>query len=232
MAIEDGTIVSVGEQGAWGNRVVIRHADGHETTYNHLSKFGVKEGDKVKAGQVIAKSGNSGNSTGPHLDIEVMVNGERVDPSKFYDFGGVMSVATAGATDWYAGSSASGRKGSGSGSSSSAGGLASLTNRGDSRSQNLQAMLEAQQERIRRANTANAQQKQTQNPNALPATTNMASLLATAQNPFVLPGPRQTKTTASGRAHTARTTQRAATAKSAPSSRTAATTPDPRLWQS
>jgi len=63
-----------------GNRVVISHGNGLETTYNHLSSSSVRVGQKVNRGDVIALSGTTGASTGCHLHFEVMVNGEVVDP--------------------------------------------------------------------------------------------------------------------------------------------------------
>ncbi len=63
-----------------GNRVVIDHGNGLETTYNHLSSANVSEGQQVSRGDVVAMSGTTGASTGCHLHFEVMVNGEVVDP--------------------------------------------------------------------------------------------------------------------------------------------------------
>ena len=63
-----------------GNRVVIDHGNGLETTYNHLSSASVKVGQKVSRGDVVAMSGTTGASTGCHLHFEVMVNGDVVDP--------------------------------------------------------------------------------------------------------------------------------------------------------
>ncbi|WP_354263440.1 M23 family metallopeptidase [Arthrobacter sp. OAP107] len=63
-----------------GNRIVIDHGNGLETTYNHLSSSSVQVGQKVTRGEVIALSGTTGASTGCHLHFEVMVNGDVVDP--------------------------------------------------------------------------------------------------------------------------------------------------------
>lgn len=63
-----------------GNRVVVDHGNGLETTYNHLSSFNVQVGQTVSRGDVVALSGTTGASTGCHLHFEVMVNGDVVDP--------------------------------------------------------------------------------------------------------------------------------------------------------
>jgi murein DD-endopeptidase MepM/ murein hydrolase activator NlpD len=63
-----------------GNRVVVDHGNGLETTYNHLSSFTVKVGQTVTRGDTVALSGTTGASTGCHLHFEVQVNGEVVDP--------------------------------------------------------------------------------------------------------------------------------------------------------
>lgn len=95
LAVPVGTKVAAAKGGqvsfaGWGNgygyRVVIDHDDGTQTTYNHLSDIGVKVGDKVRAGSTVALSGNTGNSTGPHLHFEVKADGRYVDPSLYFDF--------------------------------------------------------------------------------------------------------------------------------------------------
>lgn len=62
-----------------GYYIVIRHAGGYSTVYMHLSKLGVKAGQRVKQGQVIARSGNTGISTGPHLHYELRINNRPVN---------------------------------------------------------------------------------------------------------------------------------------------------------
>jgi murein DD-endopeptidase MepM/ murein hydrolase activator NlpD len=64
-----------------GNRVVIDHGNGLETTYNHLSSSSVRVGQQVSRGETVAMSGTTGASTGCHLHFEVMVNGDVVDPT-------------------------------------------------------------------------------------------------------------------------------------------------------
>ncbi len=75
-----GTVVSVGQVSGYGLQVVIDHGDGVTTRYAHLSSAAVHPGDTVARGQVIAASGNSGRSTGPHLHFEVLTQGRPIDP--------------------------------------------------------------------------------------------------------------------------------------------------------
>ena len=75
-----GTVVSVGQVSGYGLQVVVDHGDGVTTRYAHLSSASVQPGDTVVRGQVIAASGNSGRSTGPHLHFEVLTQGRPIDP--------------------------------------------------------------------------------------------------------------------------------------------------------
>lgn len=70
----------------YGNYVVIRHSNGLETVYGHLSGFIVKENDIVKSGEPIALGGNTGRSTGSHLHLEFRYLGQPIDPNKIVDF--------------------------------------------------------------------------------------------------------------------------------------------------
>ncbi|MDO4703969.1 LysM peptidoglycan-binding domain-containing protein [Tannerella sp.] len=74
------------ERRGYGNYLVIRHPNGLETIYGHLSRFLVSENEIVKAGQPIALGGNTGRSTGPHLHFETRFLGEAIDPSHIIDF--------------------------------------------------------------------------------------------------------------------------------------------------
>jgi murein DD-endopeptidase MepM/ murein hydrolase activator NlpD len=75
-----GTVVDVGEDAVYGRFVVIEHGDGYSTLYGHASATLVSLGQQVRERQVIALSGSTGRSTGPHLHFEVLVDGEPVDP--------------------------------------------------------------------------------------------------------------------------------------------------------
>lgn len=80
----DGVVTFVGKKGGYGKVIRINHGYGYETLYAHLSKYKVKKGQKVKRGDIIALSGNSGSlSTGPHLHYEVRHNGVCLNPSNF-----------------------------------------------------------------------------------------------------------------------------------------------------
>jgi len=79
-AASAGKVVSVGERTGYGLTVVVSHGRGLETRYAHLSSADVKPGDSVTAGDVIARTGNSGRTTGPHLHFEVLDRGQPVDP--------------------------------------------------------------------------------------------------------------------------------------------------------
>lgn len=73
-------------RGGYGYYLVIRHNNGLETLYGHLSRFLVKVGDEVKAGQPIAYGGNTGRSSGPHLHFETRFMGKAFDPREIFDF--------------------------------------------------------------------------------------------------------------------------------------------------
>lgn len=72
--------------GGYGNVVVIRHVNGLETYYGHLSKYVVKPEDIVKAGELIGYGGSTGRSTGPHLHFETRYMGQAFDPERIFDF--------------------------------------------------------------------------------------------------------------------------------------------------
>ena len=71
---------------AYGNVVVVRHDNGLETVYGHLSKQLVEENQLVKAGEVIGLGGNTGRSTGSHLHFETRFLGQAINPALLFDF--------------------------------------------------------------------------------------------------------------------------------------------------
>ena len=75
-----GRVSYAGWLGGYGKVVVVTHPGGDKTLYGHLSKITVREGQYVKQGQIIAKSGNTGNSTGPHLHFEIIRKGQHINP--------------------------------------------------------------------------------------------------------------------------------------------------------
>lgn len=78
-----GTVTFIGRNGAAGRQVTLRHKNRYETMYLHLSRYAVKKGDKVKEGQVIAYVGNSGETSGPHLDYRIKENGRYINPLSY-----------------------------------------------------------------------------------------------------------------------------------------------------
>ena len=83
MASCGGTVSAAGWSSGYGYCVRIKHPDGRETRYAHLSKILVHAGQQVKQGEKIALSGNTGRSTGPHVHFEILINGSQVDPLKY-----------------------------------------------------------------------------------------------------------------------------------------------------
>ena len=82
-AAGDGVVEKAGWAGGYGRWLQIKHNNGYETGYGHLSRWAVKQGQHVHQGQVVAYVGSTGLSTGPHLHYEIMVGGQKVNPSKF-----------------------------------------------------------------------------------------------------------------------------------------------------
>lgn len=78
-----GTIVSAKYNGGYGKMVEIDHGNGITTRYGHLSRILVKAGDKVAKGDVVARVGSTGRSTGPHLHYEVRIDGNAIDPMRY-----------------------------------------------------------------------------------------------------------------------------------------------------
>lgn len=82
-AYDSGTVIYSGVQGTYGNTVMIRHNDGKVTLYAHNSALNVSVGQTVQKGQVVAKIGSTGRSTGPHLHFEIRVNGSHTNPMNY-----------------------------------------------------------------------------------------------------------------------------------------------------
>lgn len=82
-ASRSGTVIRASWYSGFGNCVEIRHSDGTVTRYAHLSEYAVSVGDKVSQGDIIAYSGNTGNTTGPHLHFEILIGGVQVDPLNY-----------------------------------------------------------------------------------------------------------------------------------------------------
>ena len=83
----DGVVrISKFNPGGYGNYVMLRHHNGLETLYGHLTERLVKVGQHVKAGELIGWGGNTGRSSGPHLHFEVRYHGEAINPNNLYDF--------------------------------------------------------------------------------------------------------------------------------------------------
>lgn len=83
VAAAAGTVTFSGYKGSYGNMIVISHGNGVQTYYGHCSKLYVSSGTTVSQGQTIAAVGSTGNSTGPHLHLEVRINGVAYNPQNY-----------------------------------------------------------------------------------------------------------------------------------------------------
>ena len=83
LAVKSGTVTEVRNSATYGKLVKYQTTDGYEVMYAHLSEVLVQTGEKIRQGQTIARSGNTGLSTGPHLHYSVWKDGELVDPMTF-----------------------------------------------------------------------------------------------------------------------------------------------------
>ena len=84
LAAEAGTVVTAGWNNSYGYYITINHGNGYVTLYAHNSKLLVSKGETVSRGQVIAKCGSTGNSTGPHIHFEVSLNGNLQNPMNYF----------------------------------------------------------------------------------------------------------------------------------------------------
>ncbi len=82
-AMAKGVVIFAGRKGGFGNCIMLRHANGFETLYGHLSRILVSNGQQVDIGTEIGKVGSTGRSTGPHLHYEVHRFGQRINPQSF-----------------------------------------------------------------------------------------------------------------------------------------------------
>ena len=83
VAVKSGRVTEVRNSATYGKVLKYKTADGYEVMYAHLSAVLVKMGEEIRQGQVVAKSGNTGLSTGPHLHYSVWKEGELIDPMEF-----------------------------------------------------------------------------------------------------------------------------------------------------
>lgn len=82
-AVAAGTVTFAEKSGPYGNLIKITHENGVETWYGHCSKLYATVGQKVDAGDIIAAVGSTGNSTGPHLHLEIRINGTAINPQNY-----------------------------------------------------------------------------------------------------------------------------------------------------
>ncbi len=83
LAAKSGTVTWASWNGGYGNCIIISHGNGNSTLYGHLSGYNVTTDQQVKQGQVIGYSGNTGNSTGPHLHFGIIENSNWIDPLNY-----------------------------------------------------------------------------------------------------------------------------------------------------
>jgi murein DD-endopeptidase MepM/ murein hydrolase activator NlpD len=82
-AMAKGEVIFAGVRGGFGNCVILKHGNGFETLYGHLSRIAVRVGKKIQIGQQVGNIGSTGRSTGPHLHYEVRRNGRQINPEPF-----------------------------------------------------------------------------------------------------------------------------------------------------
>ncbi len=82
-ATSDGKVADTGYNSVFGNYIILKHDSGYQSLYAHLSRINVKEGGYISRGTAIGLSGNTGQSTGPHLHFSLFKNGQALDPTKY-----------------------------------------------------------------------------------------------------------------------------------------------------
>lgn len=83
MSAKDGVVTYAGRARGYGNVIIIKHANGYETRYAHLSRISVRRGQKITQNQIIGLSGATGRVTGPHLHFEIRKNGKTLNPLEY-----------------------------------------------------------------------------------------------------------------------------------------------------
>ena len=86
LAFADGKVDYIGESEAYGQYFQLRHSNGVTTFYAHCSELLVQKGEHVKMGEVVARVGSSGNTTGPHLHMEMKKEGRFIDPLPYIEY--------------------------------------------------------------------------------------------------------------------------------------------------
>lgn len=92
LAVKSGTVTEVRTSATYGKLLKFMTEDGYEIMYAHLSEVLTEKGERVKQGQIVARSGNTGLSTGPHLHYGIYKEGNLLDPMEFITFGGTNGV--------------------------------------------------------------------------------------------------------------------------------------------
>lgn len=86
LAVEQGVVVKAGNGRGYGKMVRIKHSGGFESVYAHMSRINVKEGERIRKGDVVGRAGNTGTSSGVHLHFEIIKDGKHVNPLSYIRF--------------------------------------------------------------------------------------------------------------------------------------------------
>lgn len=82
-AAKSGVVTFAGNMSGYGKIIIIKHDNGYETRYAHLSQISTRVGERVERGELIGKTGNTGRTTGPHLHFEIRRSGKTLNPMKY-----------------------------------------------------------------------------------------------------------------------------------------------------